>query len=107
MPDKSEFKLAGKIRETVQDAPNSLVEKALPEIQKVAPELPSPREPCSGECHVRPCVLSGHHILWGLDLGACQAARTAQPSPRELCVVPGMALCPSIGSWHSHALKTT
>lgn len=50
MPDKTEFKLAGKVRETVQDAPNSLVEKALPEAQKAAQQLPSPREPCCGEC---------------------------------------------------------
>eukprot|EP00891_Asterochloris_glomerata_P004442 jgi/Astpho2/4442/Aster-00054 len=44
VPDKTEFKLAGKVRETVQDAPNSLVEKALPEAQKAAQQLPSPPE---------------------------------------------------------------
>ena len=65
MPDKSEFKLAGKVRETVQDAPNSLMEKALPGVQKAAEQLPSPREPCSGACRASLSPVRSSHAVGG------------------------------------------
>ena len=89
VPDKSEFKLAGKVRQTVQDAPNSLVEKALPEAQKAATELPSLREPCSGEWHASLSPGRSSHAVWAgfQGLSGCHGILS---SPWEPLLVPGM-----------------